>query len=164
MATNNKKQSKIQVARKAVSWAFATKYFNPVNWVKGSDTYEKGSIVSTSWQRMRSAWKLKRPEECRRETFEDAIARLGLSKNDIVMTENSLKKECFVLYAMSFAILCFSAFHALNGNLSGGLAGILFAFASATAAFLRAFRVWQIRNKRFGKLDEFARHVDAWLP
>lgn len=162
--TANKPRSVLRKVGGAAYWALGVRYFNPVNWIKGDGTYKRGSIVSTAYTQMRSVWRIKDDSEYRHETFEDAMERLGLKESDIEEKLEGLTFECFSLYAISALILIASFYYAISSNYISCFAGLLMSIACSTAAFSRAFRIWQLRQKRFGSFKEFAFIVEAWIP
>lgn len=147
--------------RLSAGWFFATKEFNPKTWFSGSG-YDKGTVVKTAWQQLREAWAI-RPVQ-RTETFENAVARLGLSEAELAQRRRQFVFGARSCYLTGLAILALTAYHAYFGNVAGGIGGLAVFLVCIYAGFLRAFRAWQIELQRLARFQEFLATPEAWLP
>lgn len=102
--------------------------------------------------------------EYRHETYEDAVARLGLSEDQLERRRNELVIQSRIWYALSVVSLIYSLYLGVNGSIIGVLGtlciGLLIAFVSA---FVLAFRVHQIDRKELFSFQEFLKDSSGWL-
>ena len=144
---------------KAVS---GIQYFNPQRWISHA-SYERGSVISVAWQNVKDTWLRTRERNAKRETFQQAIKRLGLTPQILATRRQELCVGSRLCYFSATLILLYSMFHAYHGNIFGGISGVLIFIAGSFCGFARAFRAWQIDTKRFGSFIEFVSTPEAWF-
>lgn len=106
--------------------------------------------------------------EYRRETFEDAVARLGLTRTDLLERAGQLRQRALMFYGIGLAILAYAVWTILTaedgiGSFSA-LAALIISTSPLSMGFSAAFRHWQIRRGALGGFSEFVRTPGLWFP
>ena len=104
----------------------------------------------------------------RKETFDEAIKRQGLSEKELLDAYKRQRIICFILASLASFVLLYIMFLLITAREFTDYFVALMATASVallgTASLRSAFRAWQIRSKRLGGFDEFLRNSNAWRP
>lgn len=104
----------------------------------------------------------------RRETFEEAVARLGLTRTDLLERAGQLRQRAFLFYGIGLVILAYAIWTVLTaedgiGSFSA-LAALIISTSPLSMGFSAAFRHWQIRRGALGGFPEFVRNPGLWFP
>lgn len=138
------------------------RYLDPRQWVAGAG-YERGAVLGTAWRQAREAWRIKGASEIRHEQFADAMLRLGLTEAGLAERRAELSGSSRACYLAAAAVLLLSGYHAVQGNLAGGIGGLAMTLVVFYCGFLRAFRAWQVDIRRFASFKEFLLTPEAWF-
>lgn len=103
---------------------------------------------------------IKKPTNTRNESFEEAVKRLRLSKEDLDkrQREYTLTTLAFVV-ALSFSI-SMMVFAIAQGHYSSAFTNLCISLFVGAIVFYNAMRAWQIKNRRLCTAREF---IDAIL-
>lgn len=123
-------------------------------------SHERLSFLRSSYQRLRA---VTAPRTVRKETFEDAVARLQLSEDQLSVRCGSLVVGSRLSYAAAVALVLITAYYAVGGQLLQVLAGGSLFFFAAVSGLVRSFRAWQIRIRRLAPLQEFMAKPELWI-
>lgn len=103
-------------------------------------------------------------KEYRVESYEDAIARLGLDKKAIARRRRELLIQSRIWYGLSLISLMYAAYLGYNGSIVGVIGalciGLLIAFVSG---FILAFRIHQIDKCELFSFRDFLKDSEGWL-
>ncbi len=98
---------------------------------------------------------LKKPENTRTESFEEAVRRLRLSKDDLAkrQREYTITTLAFVV-ALSFA-LSMMVFALAQGQFASAFTNLCISLFVGAIVFYNAMRAWQIKNRKLCTAREF---------
>lgn len=86
------------------------------------------------------------------ETFEEVVARNGLTNRDIAAREAQLKKISIIYFSgVLLSILLMAYFQTVSTTLVGVGAALI----AAASWWKWSFRLWQVRARRLGSVAEF---------
>jgi hypothetical protein len=117
------------------------------------------SAVSTA----KAFWATRKGTD-RRETFANAVARRGLTEDDLAAL---YRQHTFIAYlTLTFAVVAASigASHALDGSLGGFLAALGAWFAMAGFFFRASFRAMQLDRRELHGVSVWVRNPLDWVP
>jgi len=100
----------------------------------------------------------------RRETFANAVARRGLTHDDLATL---YRQHAFIAYlTLAFAVVAvgIGASNALDGSLGGFLAALGAFFAMAGFFFRASFRAMQLDRRELHGVSVWARNPIDWVP
>lgn len=97
------------------------------------------------------------------ESFEAAVARLGLSQQDLADQSRRFKAAQIALYAFAGALLVYSLWMVLNISVPVGIVICISSGATAVNAYLQGFRAWQIDNRNLIRLEDAIRSFGTYF-
>ncbi len=103
------------------------------------------------------------------ETFDEALNRLGISKDKeeehLTIVYNNLKNKTLIYLFFSIFAFILNTVNMFKGNSNLLIYGFyLFVFILLLFAFNSAFRCYQIRKRKLGGLKEFTLSIKEWIP
>lgn len=121
-----------------------------------------GERIVEAWSAVRKLYAPKKTH--RQETFEEAVERLQLSKERLAEQAVSIRNASRGAYACAVLMLLILIYSSMTsaGTLRVLAVGVLFFFCMVQG-WIRAFRVWQIRQRRLGGIDDFFRQAENWI-
>jgi hypothetical protein len=100
----------------------------------------------------------------RNETFDDAMARLGLSDADLPLVHNQLMLQAVLVFCVSLLALFAAVFYAFaQGRLLPALIAAVIAIACAGYSAQASFRAFSIRRRELGNWSAWLASPDEWL-
>lgn len=125
-----------------------------------ADRAPQGQMFKDAWASVKKAYA---PRSARKETFEEAVARLGLTAEALERQEKSILWSGRLAYAVAAATLLPLIYAAAHGEVLRVISTAVLFFFCALQGWIRAMRVWQIRNRRLGSAGEFFAAADQWI-
>lgn len=112
---------------------------------------------------LREAWRA-RNLPARRETFEEAVVRLGLGPTQLAAKELAFRRLHWLNYALGYVVALYGVW--LLGGTTAAWSGFyaeLCAAALLIRGYLWGFRAWQVRNRRLISLPAALRTPSTYL-
>lgn len=134
---------------------------SPSNILAPGTGRKHGQTVSEAIGAVKGVWRIPSPTEVRRETFEQAIERLNLTESQLRIRHRQFVISSRVSYTCG-AIGVLASVVMLSGALAM-LAGTAFSVAMIIHGWLRAFRAWQISERKLHRLEAYAKRPEAWF-
>ena len=159
---NKAPQTPLRKAANGISWALALPEFNPKRWLTGG-AYERGKVISTAWENVKTVWLPKKKSEYRTETFKEACERLNVTEEQLVRRRQEFVFSSRSSYLCGVGVLLFSAYSAFHGNQVGGFGGLWFTLVAFVFGFVQAYHAWKIANRSLAPITEFFRATEAWV-
>lgn len=100
-----------------------------------------------------------------KETFEQAMARLGVTEMDLVRNYKNFALICYV--SLFFSLICFlGCFYQLffQMNILGALSMLAIMLFCLANAFKFSFRAFQIRHQKLCPISDWWNRASEWLP
>lgn len=107
----------------------------------------KGSAVYF-YRQLKSLYKFETAS--RTETYEDAVARLKLSAEDLNIQRNHFEFFARIFFVLFLSILGYGLWISVNGNWMGGIMSLALAIYALTNAFRYDLWKYQIQQKKLG--------------
>lgn len=123
---------------------------------------KRGERIMAAWAAVRKAYAPKKVLV--RETFEEAVARQGLTDERLAIQAQSLRnasRGAYLCAGLMFLILLYSA--ATSDSVLRVMAVAVLFFFCMVQGWIRAFRHWQIRNRKLGGLRDFTQKAEDWI-
>lgn len=114
---------------------------------------ESGERTVSLFQKYREAMFGKRV--ARVETFEEAVARLGLSEQDLESRRSELSRAALLFLAIDFVVFYFFVQSVSEMRWGPAFTQLTFILTISAVVFSQRFRVWQIDQRRLGSPKEF---------
>lgn len=140
--------------------AFSNSLANVTGEVDGAP--KRGERIRAAWLAVRKAYAPKRVPV--RETFEEAVARQNLTDERLATQALSLKnasRGAYLCAGLMLLILLYSA--TTSDSVLRVMAVAVLFFFCMVQGWIRAFRFWQIKNRKLGGLREFTQRAEEWI-
>lgn len=149
----NQKTEKKQ--KRGIAWLFG---FSDIK--KGVET--TAETIAESGDRTKSLYKsykniLTRNKKSRTETFQEAVQRLGLSKEDLEQRRKELNITAYLFMAVLAATSYVFFSSLLNSKFINAFTTLCLMLFEGALVFYNLFRAWQIESKHLGDHKEFIR-------
>lgn len=93
-------------------------------------------------------WKSKTPVQP--ETFEEAVARLGLHEQDLKQRESMFLKQAGIYLILGFFILLYGVYLAVQSSFNGLILCLVVSFVALANAFRAHFWYYQTKHRKLG--------------
>lgn len=100
----------------------------------------------------------------RKETFREAMKRLGVTEDDIKRNYKNFAWLCWISLAFTVFLLSLAVYCLLQTNFLQGLAGLSIASFCLASAFKYSFRAFQIRHQNLCSVKTWYERKPDWLP
>lgn len=120
----------------------------------------RGQMLKDAWASVKKAYA---PRIARKETFEEAVSRLGLTAEALERQEQSILWSGRLAYAVAALTLLPLIYAAAHGEILRVIATAILIFFCALQGWIRAMRVWQIRTRHLGSAGEFFAAAEKWI-
>lgn len=153
MSKKEKNPTKEKTEKKGIAWALG---FSDIK--KGVEATAEG--IAESGDRTKSLYSkykqmLRKKKDVRNETFEQAVARLGLSQKDLEQRKKELNITAYLFMAV-LAGTSYVFFTSLfNLNLINAFTTLCLMLFEGSLVFYNLFRAWQIESRKLGNYKEF---------
>lgn len=97
------------------------------------------------------------------ETFDECIARLGLSSAFLKKRRHELMIESRIMYGLMILSLFMGVYFALEANIYGVLSALCTSLIGLVGGLTRAFRVHQIDKRDLFGFHVFLSSSDGWV-
>lgn len=126
----------------------------------GDSAIPRGALIKASLADLKAVYAKK---QYRKETFQAAVLRKRLTESDLSKTLGSLIVSSRMAYAFAVIGLLATGYQSVYGTPFSSLAGAVVVLFCILNGWIRAYRAWQIVNRRFGSLQEFLSASDSWI-
>ncbi len=112
-----------------------------------------GTDVITSFgkEAKDSAKKVFTPDDTeRKETFEEAVERLGMTEKDISDRKRNMLQTALVFAGISLLIFCYTVYLLLNGHVGAGFLGLCVMLMALMMGFRYHFWYFQMKKRKLG--------------
>lgn len=113
--------------------------------------------VRTTYSRLVS------PLEGRKETFDEAVQRQGLTNEDLLVVTGQLRFKSRLLYLSSILVILLGFYYAMNGSALAVLSSFCISIMFICYAVPNAMRFWQIKNKSLCSFKVWMRNPENWF-
>lgn len=86
----------------------------------------------------------------RKETFDEAIARFGLSEQDIILKRNAFLRMALIFAGVGVLIFCYAMYLLWHDAAIGGILAFVVGLLSFGYAFRYHFWFFQIKHRKLG--------------
>ncbi|MFK4705782.1 hypothetical protein ABIC83_002621 [Roseateles asaccharophilus] len=97
------------------------------------------------------------------EAFEAAVARLGLSQEELDAKMNGHMRTQWLLYSVASALIVYAWWLTLNSGLIPGVTALVASIGPIVSGYVHGFRAWQIQNRNLIKLQDALRIPGTYL-
>lgn len=100
----------------------------------------------------------------RKESFKEAMIRLGVNEEDLKMNYRNFAWLCWISLGFAVFLISLSTYCVAQGSLLQGLAGLSIASFCLASAFKYSFRAFQIRHQNLCGVKTWYESKPEWLP
>lgn len=126
-------------------------------WYSKEEIKKQGSVLKDAFQALRNMNRVKDPK--RKETFEQAMTRLGIDEDEIKIRQNTFMKAALIYFGFAcvgivYAVYLFARLHIFAGIQSGVLGAMLLVFAAR-----EHFTAYQFKTRKLVGVAEWFRNL-----
>ncbi|WP_136419527.1 hypothetical protein [Herbaspirillum sp. ST 5-3] len=103
-------------------------------------------------------------ENARKETFEQAVQRHGVTDEDLKKNYNNFVITFYVSVVFALACAGVGLGYVFDGNLLGAVSALTITTVCLANAFKFSFRAFQIKHRSLCAVSDFMQRKSEWIP